>query len=87
MTVSCKSLFMVFCRDEVLFHGNGPNTSNLSKMAANLNELLGDICEESLWETFKNICEVFRLCCVWHMDILYGKDSKESIFKSFAIPH
>lgn len=26
---------------------NGPITSNLSKMAASLNELIGDICEES----------------------------------------
>lgn len=48
VTVSCKSLFMVFCLDEVLCNGNGPNALNLSKMAANLNELMGDICEESL---------------------------------------
>ncbi len=27
--------------------GNGPIASDLSKIAANLNELIGDICEES----------------------------------------
>jgi len=43
---------------------------------------MSDICEESLSQTFKNIREAFRWCSVWHVDILYGKDSKECIFKS-----